>query len=57
MSKSGLESEIGISKSSFWFDGLYKDTFPLMFLKSKSFGKAIENLKNQTSSSFSVFEQ
>ena len=43
MSKCEEDNEIDISKSNFWLDGLYKDTFPLIFLKSNSSGKLTLN--------------
>ena len=41
MSKVGLDSEIGISKSNFLLDGRYRDTFPLILSGVNPFGKTI----------------
>ena len=41
MSKLGLDNEIEVSKSSCLLDGLYRNTFPLIFLKSKFSGNLI----------------
>ena len=41
MSKVGLEIEIGISKSKFFIDGLYRDTLPLIFSGLKVTGNTI----------------
>jgi hypothetical protein len=44
MSKVGLDSEIGISKSKFFIDGLYRDTLPLILFGAKSVGNTITTL-------------